>query len=789
MNQKLKGYLAQAPTLKTWHLSPLLQTITQSAVMKQLILLTAFRVTIASNQVNAVNSTNIDNLSDAIICAIFASQSNSSQLVNKDLEQIYPDDLEEMDLKWQMARLTMRSRRFLKNTGRKLNLNGNETIAFDKTKVNVTISIRGATLQENVEHQEHKTTGIGRAQERVELRKKLETVQREKDGIQLTVKKLKNASKSLNKLIDSQIMDNYKKGLGYNAISPLHTGLVMPPKLDLSYIGLEEFTSEHAIETINAKTSEEVPKVVKKDNGALIIKDWKLDDEDERMPQPKIEKKTIKPSVSKEASPISQFMKKLIEDMLPLEVTLKEEKSLVKDETSGILKSFITRIENLVDHKVKVIRCDNGIEFKNRDMNQFYEMKGIMRQYSVARTPQQNRVAKRRNRILIEAARTMLSDSKLPTTFRAEPFSIACYVQNRVLVVKPHNKTPYVLFHELKSSQDNGFKPSNKVGKKVNEVPRQENECKNQVETDSVNNTKIVNVISLTVNAASNEVNAIGNKARLFAQRQNQEEGIDYNEVFALIARIKAIRLFLAYASFKDFVVYQMNVKSAFLYGKIKEEVYVCQPPGFKDPDFLTKWKKHYMNFIKLQRHVYADDIICGSTKKDLCSALDKMVHEKFQMSSMGELIFFLGLQVKQKQDGISISQDKYVAKILKKFRFSKVKTASTYMETQKPLLKDKDGEECKKQTVVANSTTKAEYVAASSCCSQMVNTRTDADLAAAVRNALQTLLPKIRTEICEEFRTGSRPSGSGGNPPPFFPQVEQELLKRKYHSIRQMDT
>ncbi|GJX88801.1 putative ribonuclease H-like domain-containing protein [Tanacetum coccineum] len=105
------------------------------------------------------------------------------------------------------------------------------------------------------------------------------------------------------------------------------------------------------------------------------------------------------------------------------------------------------KIENLVDHKVKVIRCDNGTEFKNREMNQFCEMKGILRQFSVARTPQQNGVAERRNRTLIEAARTMLADSKLPTTFWAEAVNTACYVQNRVLVVKPHNKTPYELFH------------------------------------------------------------------------------------------------------------------------------------------------------------------------------------------------------------------------------------------------------------------------------------------------------------------------------------------------------
>ncbi|GKA94186.1 ribonuclease H-like domain-containing protein, partial [Tanacetum coccineum] len=117
-----------------------------------------------------------------------------------------------------------------------------------------------------------------------------------------------------------------------------------------------------------------------------------------------------------------------------------------KDETSEILKTFIIGIENLIDLRVKVIRCDNGIEFKNRVMNQLCEIKGIKREFSVARTPQQNRVAKRKNRTLIEAARTMLADSKLPTTFWAEAVNTACYVQNRVLVIKPHNKTPYELF-------------------------------------------------------------------------------------------------------------------------------------------------------------------------------------------------------------------------------------------------------------------------------------------------------------------------------------------------------
>ncbi|GJT15966.1 ribonuclease H-like domain-containing protein, partial [Tanacetum coccineum] len=116
-----------------------------------------------------------------------------------------------------------------------------------------------------------------------------------------------------------------------------------------------------------------------------------------------------------------------------------------KDETSGILRNFIAGIENQLNHKVKIIRSDNGTEFKNQDLNQFCNSKGIKREYSNARTPKQNRVAERKNMTLIEAARTMLAYSLLPIPFWAEAINTACYVQNKVLVTKPHNKTPYEL--------------------------------------------------------------------------------------------------------------------------------------------------------------------------------------------------------------------------------------------------------------------------------------------------------------------------------------------------------
>ncbi|GKA11661.1 putative ribonuclease H-like domain-containing protein [Tanacetum coccineum] len=226
----------------------------------------------------------------------------------------------------------------------------------------------------------------------------------------------------------------------------------------------------------------------------------------------------------------------------------------------------------------------------------------------------------------------------------------------------------------------------------------------------------------------------VRNKARLVAQGYKQEKGIDYDDVFAPVARIEAIRLFLAFTSFMNFPVYQMDVKSAFLYALMTYDVYnVCQPPGFVDLEFLEKvykvekalyglhqapraWYETLSTylldngfhrgqidktlFIKrlkgdiLLVQVYVDDIIFGSTKKSLCDEFEQIMHNRFQMSSMGELTFFLGLQVKQKEDGIFISQDKYVGEILKKFGFSSIRTASTPMETNKALTKDEDGED-----------------------------------------------------------------------------------------------
>ncbi|GJT83242.1 putative ribonuclease H-like domain-containing protein [Tanacetum coccineum] len=198
----------------------------------------------------------------------------------------------------------------------------------------------------------------------------------------------------------------------------------------------------------------------------------------------------------------------------------------------------------------------------------------------------------------------------------------------------------------------------------------------------------------------------VRNKARLVAQGYTQEEGIDYDEVFAPVARIEAIRLFFAYASFMGFIVYQMDVKNAFLYEKALYGLHQALKAWYETlSTYLleNRFRRGTIDktlFIKKDKddillvHVYVDDIIFGSTKKSLCTEFESLMHKKFQMSSMGEFTFFLGLQVMQRSDGIFISQDKYATDILKKFDFATVKTTSTPIETNKALLKDEEAED-----------------------------------------------------------------------------------------------
>ncbi|GJT75109.1 putative ribonuclease H-like domain-containing protein [Tanacetum coccineum] len=359
----------------------------------------------------------------------------------------------------------------------------------------------------------------------------------------------------------------------------------------------------------------------------------------------------------------------------------------------------------------------------------------------LARTPQQNGVAERRNKTLIKAARTTLADSKLVLPSLNEEGQ---HEENKKLICSQLSQSSKLNQQAccLKLlSVHLGWKNAGRTSAfKLQQVwilsgsllMEKEGHRNNMASTETRKSIK-------------GEL-MIRNKARLVALSvHRQEEGIDYEEVFAPVARIEAIRLFLAYASFMGFMVYQMDVKSAFLYGTIEEEVYVTQPPGFKDPDHPNKvykvvkalyglhqapraWYETLANyllsngfkrgkidqtlFIKKQKgdillvHVYVDDIIFGSTNKELCTGFEKLMKD---------------------------NQDKYVAEILKKFNYSDVKSASTPVDLEKPLVKDGDADDVdistyslkditfsskRRAKMWCTSTTEAEYVAAvSSCC------------------------------------------------------------------------
>ncbi|GJZ96986.1 putative ribonuclease H-like domain-containing protein [Tanacetum coccineum] len=191
----------------------------------------------------------------------------------------------------------------------------------------------------------------------------------------------------------------------------------------------------------------------------------------------------------------------------------------------------------------------------------------------------------------------------------------------------------------------------------------------------------------------------VKNKAKLVAQGYKQEEGINYDEVFAPVTRIEAISQPLSFVDPK-FLEKVYKVEKA-LYGLHQAprawyetlSTYLLDNRFYRGQIDKTLFIKRVKDDILLVQ-VYVDDIIFGSTKKSLCTDFKQIMHKRFQMSSMGELTFFLGLQVKQKEDGIFISQDKYVGEILKKFGFSSIRTAITPMETNKALTKDEDGKD-----------------------------------------------------------------------------------------------
>ena len=242
---------------------------------------------------------------------------------------------------------------------------------------------------------------------------------------------------------------------------------------------------------------------------------------------------------------------------------------------------------------------------------------------------------------------------------------------------------------------------------------------------------KVIGLKWVFRNKKDEHATIIRNKARLVVKGYNQQEGIDFEETFAPVARLEAIRILIAFAAFMGFKLYQMDVKCAFLNGFLEEDVYVEQPPGFENPEFpnhiykLDKalyglkqaprsWYERLSKFLLqndfkrgridktlflksrgtdlLVVQIYVDDILFGATNENLCKDFASLMSSEFEMSMMGELNFFLGLQIKQTEEGIMIHQQKYVKELLKKYELESAKVNHTPMGTATRLDTDPNG-------------------------------------------------------------------------------------------------
>nr|GEV97464.1 putative ribonuclease H-like domain-containing protein [Tanacetum cinerariifolium] len=986
---------------------------------------------------------NVYSLSDDIIYSFFASQSNSSQLENKDLKQIDADYLEEIDLEWQMAMITMRARRSPKDNRNKDTLR--ITVPVEVSTSNALVSQCDAVGSYDWTFQaDEKPTNYAL----MAFTSSGSSSSSSSDNVVVACSKAcSKAYATLQSHYDKLTIDfrnsqidvlSYKTGL-----KSVEARTFMPPKPDLVFHDAPK-ASETVTNVVNVESSSYKPKPLRSD--ALIIEDWTSDSKDES----KIESKarstarpvstvvphtTMKRSprqvthvIHKAHSPIrrpinhrpttkpSNFNHKVTTVKGNPQQALKDkgfiDSGCLKDMTGNIyyLSDFEEFNEGYVafggnsaggkisgkdtecvvfssdfklsDENHVLLRVPRENNMHNVDLKNLCEMKGIKREFSVARTPQQNGVAERKNRTLIEADkgflvgyfvnskayrvfnnRTRIVQETLHINFlknqpnvarsgpkwlfdidtltqsinyqpvvaenqpnhNADPQNInadvadaafdakenenAVHVSpsssdkpkkhddkakrvdkgkshvdlstgvkdlkanfeefsvnstNRVnaasapvTVVRPNPTNNTISFHTASPSniavslnfrvagKSSFVDPSNypddldmpaledivysdeeeDVGAEADFSNLETNISVSPIPTTSVHKdhpvTQIISDLTLAPQTRSmarmvkgqgglNQINdedfhtylpkgkrsigskwvfrnkkdergiVIRNKARLVVEGHTQEEGIYYDEAFASVARIKAIRLFLAYASFMGFMVYQMEVKSSFLYGTIKEEVYVCQPPGFEDPDYPDKvykvvkalyglyqapraWYETLANyllengfqrgkidqtlFIKKQKggillvYVYVDDIIFGSTNKEICKAFEKLMKDKFQMSSIGEHVKSTSTPIETEK---SLLEDPDVKRI---FRYLKYKPRlGLWYPKDSPfnLVAYSDSDyagasldrkstiggcqfldcrliywQCKKQNVIVTSSTEAEYVAAASWCAQ----------------------------------------------------------------------
>ncbi|GJU77299.1 putative ribonuclease H-like domain-containing protein [Tanacetum coccineum] len=491
--------------------------------------------------------------------SLLANQSSCPQLDHEDLEQIDEYDLEEMDLKWQVAMISMRMKKFYKKTGRKLQFDAKEPVGFDKTKVEC--------------YNCHKTGHFAR-----ECR-------------------IRGSSSSI---------------LASREALPTRTGKI-------------------PVNTARASSTKKFSTARQSFNRQTVLTNTVM------------KVNTVKPIVDK-VRPANVFQKTHSPSSRPFKKTtvLRPKFSNQKFNTAKEYPHRSSKEKRIVDSG-----CSRHMTGNKAYLAEFQDFNGGPVAFGGSKgyiTGKVITASLMRGRILFDPTNPEEDDSEIPP--------LEDIYQNST--------------NDIKASEDESWVDA------MQEELLQFEIQKVWVLVDLPYGKKAIGTKWVYRNKKDERGVVVRNKARLVAQGHRQEEGIDYDEkvykvVKALYGLHQAPRAW--YATLSTFLL-----KNGYRRGTIDKTLFL---------------KKDTHDIILLQ--VYVDDIIFGSTKKSWCDEFEALMKSRFQMSSMGELTFFLGLQVKQKEDGIFISQDKYVAEILKKFDFANVKTASTPIETQKPLVKDEE--------------------------------------------------------------------------------------------------
>ncbi|GJX50971.1 putative ribonuclease H-like domain-containing protein [Tanacetum coccineum] len=704
-----------------------------------------------------------DFFSDATAYAFLSSQPQGSQLVHEDLEQIHDDDLEEMDLKWNMALLSMRARKFYQRTGRKIIIDGNSTAGYDKSKEYIDDSLT-----------QHPSLLLEKALAVYTLKREYcapiiddWVFRNDEEEVEFTPKVEKKIPTATKEESVNTVKPSRRTVRSVNTARPVSTARHMSGNI-AHLSDFKDFDGGYVTFGGGANGGRITGKGIKKEY--CVSKDPSTKCVVAERKKNRTLSEAARTLLARFKLPTNHLRRSCIQGVSESSTSSQQDQDCIvmpiwKDASyfdDASLKSVAdAQIQDQDGTHDDCSFQDNGIDDQqvntaspqvntgSREVStaapevntatpeglmgpipttedtqvedQEIELGNISPSYEVSSTPHTRIHKDHPIDHVIGDVQSSVQTRRMTTSYSELGFLGAIYEG------KTHQDLHTCLFACFLSQEE-----PKRVSKALSDpawVEAMQEELlqfKLQnvwVLVDLPKGHRAIGTKWVYRNKKDERGIVVRNKARLVAQGHTQEEGIDYDEVFAPVARIEAIRIFLAYASYMGFTVYQMDVKSAFLYGQIEEEVYVCQPPGFEDPDHPDKVYKvvkalyglhqaprawydtlatyllsngfqrgqiDQTLFIKSQQghillvQIYVDDIIFGSTKKEL------ILHHGISCLSLISDYAGATLDRKSTTGGCQFLGNRLISW------------------------------QCKKQTVVATSTTEAEYVAAASCCGQI---------------------------------------------------------------------